>query len=105
MFKHLFFASVNITVLGLTNPDVNLKRMHQLYNVSTNIYWQVIKLGTCSAHMSVAFVLVTNFKMPTIVGILKFMTRTNVIVYFSEQQNRHNRLSFDIYEIQNGMQT
>ena len=27
------FASVNITVLGLTNPDVNLKRMHPLYNV------------------------------------------------------------------------
>ena len=24
--------SVNITVLWLTNPDVNLKRMHQLYN-------------------------------------------------------------------------
>ena len=24
---------MNITVLGLTNPDVNLKRMHQLYNV------------------------------------------------------------------------
>ena len=24
----------NITVLGLTNPDVNLKRMHQLYNVT-----------------------------------------------------------------------
>ena len=30
---HLGFPSVNITVLGLTNPDVNLKRMHQLYNV------------------------------------------------------------------------
>ena len=29
---HLGFASVNITVLGLTNPDVNLKIMHQLYN-------------------------------------------------------------------------
>ena len=28
-----FFALVNITVLRLTNPDVNLKRMHQLYNV------------------------------------------------------------------------
>ena len=28
------FASVNITVLGLTNPDVSLKRMHQLYNVN-----------------------------------------------------------------------
>ena len=24
---------MNITVFGLTNPDVNLKRMHQLYNV------------------------------------------------------------------------
>ena len=29
----LGFTSVNITVLGLTNPDVNLKRMHQLYDV------------------------------------------------------------------------
>ena len=28
----LGFASVNITFLRLTNPDVNLKRMHQLYN-------------------------------------------------------------------------
>ena len=26
--------SVNITVLGLTNTDVDLKRMHQLYSVS-----------------------------------------------------------------------
>ena len=85
MFKHLLFASVNITVLGLTNPDVNLKN-NRLYNVSTNVHWQVIKLGTCSAHMSVTIVLITNFKMPTIVVILKFMARTNGIVYFSEQQ-------------------
>ena len=32
------FASVNITVLGLTNPDVYLKRMHQLYNVRATVY-------------------------------------------------------------------
>ena len=25
---------VNITVLGMTNPDVNLKKMHQLYSDS-----------------------------------------------------------------------
>ena len=31
----LGFSSVNITVLWLTNPDVNLKRMHQLYNVES----------------------------------------------------------------------
>ena len=34
---HLGFASVNISVLGLTNPDVNLKRMHQLYIVVSTI--------------------------------------------------------------------
>ena len=28
----LGFASVNITILRLTNSDVNLKRMHQMYN-------------------------------------------------------------------------
>ena len=27
-------TSVNISVLGLTNPDVNRKRMHQLYIVN-----------------------------------------------------------------------
>ena len=31
---HLGFASVNITVLGLTNPHVYHKRMHQLYIVT-----------------------------------------------------------------------
>ena len=29
----LGFVSVSITVLGLTNSNVNLKRMHQLYIV------------------------------------------------------------------------
>ena len=33
-YLHMSHASVNITVLGLTNPDVNLKRMHQLYNIN-----------------------------------------------------------------------
>ena len=28
----VMFTEVNITVLGLTNPDDNGKRMHQLYN-------------------------------------------------------------------------
>ena len=31
------FTSINITVLGLTNPDVNPKRMHQLYNITYKI--------------------------------------------------------------------
>ena len=30
------FTSVNNSVLGLTNPDDNLKRMHQLFNIKTD---------------------------------------------------------------------
>ena len=46
---HLGFASVNITVLGLTNPDVNLKRMHQLYNErATYCLWDKTRLNVVS---------------------------------------------------------
>ena len=31
----VMFTEANITVLGLTNPDVNLKRMHQLFSYKT----------------------------------------------------------------------
>ena len=30
----VMLVSVNITVLELTNPDVNLKRIHQLHSVA-----------------------------------------------------------------------
>ena len=36
----------------------------------------VIKLFSCSTELSMNFVLVKNFKMPTIVVILKFITKT-----------------------------
>ena len=38
------------------------------------------KWSYCSEQQTMLFVLVINFKMPTIVGILKFMTRTNNMV-------------------------
>ena len=38
-----YFASVNITILGLTNPDFNLKRIHQLYIVNAPM---ISKYGT-----------------------------------------------------------
>ena len=37
---NLSFALVNITVLGLTNPDIYLKRRHQLYN---SIIFRILK--------------------------------------------------------------
>ena len=34
---------MNITVLGLTNPDVSLKRMHQLFNVIPHKHTDKVK--------------------------------------------------------------
>ena len=42
-------SKVMFTVLGLTNPDVNLKRMHQLYNDGRNnvaYIWQNLSFFT-----------------------------------------------------------
>ena len=40
---------MNITVLRLTNPDVNLKRMHQLYNdeSKTGLVSSCVLAGIC----------------------------------------------------------
>ena len=38
---------------------------------------EVIKLFSCSAQVSLKFILLINVKMPTIVGILTFMSRIN----------------------------
>ena len=53
----------------------------------------IFVLNSC---MSILFVQVINFKMPRIVGILKFMTGTNDIVYCSEQENCLICLYFEI---------
>ena len=38
---------------------------------------EVIKLFSCSAQLRIKFILLINVKMPTIVGILTFMSRIN----------------------------
>ena len=38
------------------------------------------KTFSCSSQLSMTFFLLTNVKMPTIVGILTFMTRKNSIL-------------------------
>ena len=48
--------------------------------------------------MSMKFVLVINFKMPTLVGILKLMARTNNIVCCSQLQNCLIFFFYNIYE-------
>ena len=48
------------TVLGLTNPDVNLKRMHQLYNIT---YTTDLKLGYKEQKHKVKYKYVRNAKL------------------------------------------
>ena len=45
---------------------------------------EVIKLFSCSTQRSMKFFLLINVKMPTIVGILTFMSRKNSILGWSE---------------------
>ena len=45
---------------------------------------EVIKLFSCSTQLSIEFFLLINVKMPTIVGILRFMSRKNSILSLSE---------------------
>ena len=45
---------------------------------------EVIKIISCSTQLSMKFFLFRNVKMPTIVGILIFMTRKNSILGFTE---------------------
>ena len=49
---------------------------------------EVIKLFSCSAQLSMKFFLLINVKMPTIVGILTFMSRKNTILDLSEPEKR-----------------
>ena len=47
---------------------------------------EVIKLFTCSTQLSMKFFSLINVKMPTIVGILTFMSRKNSILGLSESE-------------------
>ena len=47
---------------------------------------EVIKLFSCSTQLSIKFFLLINVKMPTIVGILIFMSRKNTILGLAEPE-------------------
>ena len=54
-----------------------------MYNID-NTGPKVIKLFSCSTQLSMKFFWLINVKMPTIVGILTFMSRKNSILHLSE---------------------
>ena len=45
---------------------------------------EVIKLFSCSTQLSMEFFMLINVKMPTVVGILTFMSMKNSIIGLSE---------------------
>ena len=55
---------------------------------------QIIKLFSCSTQLSMKFFLLINVKMPTIVGILTFMSGKNNIPGLSELNKKLNFLIF-----------
>ena len=59
---------------------------------------EVIKLFSCSAQLRVKFILLINVKMPTIVGILTFISRINCQTLRYEPVFSTNFDYFSIYE-------
>ena len=59
---------------------------------------KVIKLFSCSAQLRLKFILLINVKMPTIVGILTFMSRINYQFLRFEPEFSTNFDYFSIYE-------
>ena len=59
---------------------------------------EVIKLFSCSTQLSINFFLLINVKMPTIVGILTFMSGKNIILCLSERQKCRISRYFYTYE-------
>ena len=60
---------------------------------------EVIKLFSCSAQVSMKFFLLINVKMPTIVGILTFISRKNSILVLPEPEKKVAFLGIFIFMI------
>ena len=59
---------------------------------------EVTKLFSCSTKLRLKFILLINVKMPTSVGILTFMSRTNYRLWQSEPEISTNFDYFSNYE-------
>ena len=55
---------------------------------------EVIKMFSCSTQLSIKIFLLINVKMPTVVGILTFMSRESSILGLSEPEKKLNFFVF-----------
>ena len=84
MFTHTEFVGSHIalehiiactTTVGIQTIKLQIDCSRSYFGPSTGP--EVIKLFSCSAQLRLKFILLINVKMPTIVGILTFMSRIN----------------------------
>ena len=106
----MYEKTVQLSDISLTSkPWMEARSLvhEELYNCLTLPWHQipgwkpgpeVIKLFPCSTQLSMKFFLLINIKMPTIVGILTFMSRKNSILSLSELEKCWIYWYFHTYE-------
>ena len=86
--------------LGASSLPIS-KMTVKLYNtqiIITKPGSEVIKLFSCSTRLSTKFILLINVKMPTVVGILTFISINNTSFERLKGRNIFNFLYFSFYE-------
>ena len=68
------------------------------YTGNKSLGTDVIKLFSCSTQLSMKFILLINVKMPTIVGILTFISRINTASKNFKARKIFNFQHFSFYE-------
>ena len=76
----------------------HIKPAHAQMILGTAVWLQGLKKISCSTQLSMKFFLLTNVKLPTIVGILTFMSRKNSILGLSEPEKSLISWYFYTYE-------
>ena len=95
-----------ITVINIITKYRQQIKLTELINiwVSETYLWglwpgpEIIKLFLCTTQLSMKFILLKNVKMPTIVGILTFISMINTISERLKAINFFNCRYFSFYE-------
>ena len=90
--RMLFFVLINVTMPTIVGIITFMSRKnfmlncveHEKFFITLGSGCEVIKFLPCSTQLSMKLFLLINVKMPTIVGILTFMSRKNIILCLSE---------------------
>ena len=86
------------SIIERTRPEVNklLFMLNSAENEICSAYkelkYQQLKLSSCTAELSMRFFLLINIKMPTVVGILIFISRRNFMLNRVEYETKFHDL-------------